>query len=154
MPAGAKPNILFVLTDDQDALLNGYDAATGISHMSQLNTRVRASGALFTKYYLAYPLCSPSRSTILTGRFSHNTKFTNNNQLNSSKFHPVQEQHTVNTWLQAQGYQTMLCGKYMNGYHGSNGHWAHYVPPGWTDWFGFQTVDFFGTQVHLWQPAP
>lgn len=40
-------------------------------------------------------------------------------------------------------------GKYLNGYHGSKGHWATYIPPGWTDWFGFQTVDFFGTQVNM-----
>ena len=26
---------------------------------------------------------------------------------------------------------------------------ATYIPPGWTDWFGFQTVDFFGTQVNM-----
>jgi hypothetical protein len=51
---------------------------------------------------------------------------------------PPTPQHTVNTWLHDAGYETMLCGKYMNGYHGSNGHWATYVPQGWTDWMGFQ----------------
>lgn len=144
----ARPNILFILTDDQDGLLNGYNNS-GIAHMRQLNARVRNSGALFSNYYLAYPLCSPSRSTILTGRFTHNTGFYTNNDLNSSKFHPTQEAHTVNTWLQNAGYHTMLCGKYMNGYHGKSGKWATYVPPGWGDWYGFQTVAFFGTQVNV-----
>jgi len=144
----ARPNILFVLTDDQDGLLNGYNNS-GVAHMKRLNSRVRNSGVLFTNYYLAYPLCSPSRSTILTGRWPHNTGFFTNSDLNSSKFHPTQEAHTVNTWLQDAGYHTMLCGKYMNGYHGSGGKWATYVPPGWGDWFGFQTVDFFGTQVNI-----
>jgi len=143
-----KPNILFILTDDQDGLLNGY-TDKGIAHMEQLNTRVRDSGVLFTNYYLAYPLCSPSRSTILSGRFTHNTGFYTNSDLNSSKWHPRQEAHTVNTWLQKAGYHTMLCGKYMNGYHGSKGKWAHYVPPGWGDWYGFQTVAFMGTQVNV-----
>jgi hypothetical protein len=42
----------------------------------------------------------------------------------------------------------MLCGKYMNGYHaGTPSKAASYVPPGWGDWYGFQTVDFFGTAV-------
>ena len=60
--------------------------------MAQLDTRVRQNGALFTNYYLVYPLCSPSRSSILTGRFTHNTNFTTNDKLNTSAFHPVQEQ--------------------------------------------------------------
>ena len=147
-PKTKQPNFIFVLTDDQDALLNGYDPTLGVAHMKNLNTRVRANGTLFTKYYLAYPLCSPSRSTILTGRFPHNTNFTNNNQLNTSLFHPLQEKSTVNVWLQNAGYQTVLVGKYLNGYHaGSVDKAANYVPPGWTDWFGFQTLDFFGSAV-------
>lgn len=29
----------------------------------------------------------------------------------------------------------------MNGYHSNNvNHAAHYVPPGWTNFYGFQTV--------------
>ena len=51
--------------------------------------------------------------------------------------------------VKAAGYQTVLAGKYMNGYHGKGGDWATYIPKGWTDWFGFQTVDFFGTQVNV-----
>lgn len=147
-PPGS-PNIVFVLTDDQDGMLNGYDPKSGVAHMAQLNNRVRKNGMLFTNYYLAYPLCSPSRSAILTGRFPHNTGFTDNSKLNSSLFHPTQEAATVNTWLAARGYETVLIGKYMNGYHGAKGKWAHYVPPGWTSWYGFQTVDFFGTQVNV-----
>eukprot|EP00041_Stephanoeca_diplocostata_P026063 m.694885 g.694885 ORF g.694885 m.694885 type:complete len:627 (+) comp22885_c1_seq7:239-2119(+) len=148
-PPTKQPNIVFVLTDDQDALLNGYDPEHGVAHMDQLNTRVRANGALFTRYYLAYPLCSPSRSAILSGRYPHNTGFATNAELNSSLWHPMQEASTVNVWLQSAGYQTALVGKYMNGYHGGNGKWATYLPAGWTDWYGFQTVDFFGTQVNM-----
>lgn len=143
-----KPSIIFVLTDDQDALLNGYDPAVGVNHMAQLNSRVRSKGALFTNYYLAYPLCSPSRAAILTGTFPHNHGLTDNGRLNTSTFHPVAEARTVNTWLQAGGYETMLCGKYMNGYHANNvNKAAQYVPPGWSSFFGFQTVAFFGTAV-------
>lgn len=48
--------------DDQDALLNGYDPAVGVAHMTNLNTRVRAKGALFTNYYLA---CTSLTSRVL-----------------------------------------------------------------------------------------
>lgn len=81
--------------------------------MAALNAKVRAQGALFPAYFLAYPLCSPSRTAILTGRMPHNHGFVTNRDLESSGFHPVQEQTTVNTWLQDAGYHTMLCGKYV-----------------------------------------
>ena len=43
----------------------------------------------------------------------------------------------------------MLCGKYMNGYHANKpARAANYVPPGWTNFYGFQTVAFFGTAVN------
>ena len=79
-----------MLTDDQDALLNGYNQS-GVAHMHRLNTRVRERGALFTNYYLAYPLCSPSRAAILTGLFPHNHGFVTNALLNKSGFHPTLE---------------------------------------------------------------
>jgi arylsulfatase A-like enzyme len=138
---------MFVLTDDQDGLLNGYNQ-TGVAHMKNLDERVRKNGVMFTNYYLAYPLCSPSRGSILTSLFPHNHHFVTNSDLNTSKFHPTTEKSTVAVWLQDAGYHTMLCGKYMNGYHANSpAKAASYVPPGWTDWYGFQTVAFFGTAV-------
>jgi N-acetylglucosamine-6-sulfatase len=138
-----------VLTDDQDALLNGYNASVGVAHMDRLNARVRAKGVLFTNYYLAYPLCSPSRASILTGRFPHNHGFNTNAELNSSNFHPLQEASSVAVWLQDAGYHTMLSGKYMNGYHANNvAHAARYIPAGWTDFYGLQTVAYYGTAVN------
>ena len=54
-------------------------------------------------------------------------------------------------WLQDFHYQTILIGKYVNGYHADGAtpmEFCTYVPPGWTDWYGFQTIDFFGTRVN------
>lgn len=146
-----KPNFVLVLTDDQDALLNGYDPSVGIAHMHHLNKMVRSNGALFTRYYDAYALCSPSRSTILTGRYPHNHGFQTNSMLKSSNFHPVQERDTLNVWLNRTGYHTMLCGKYMNGYHGSEkmNSYETYIPDGWGHWYGFQQLDFFGPRVNM-----
>jgi len=142
---------VLVLTDDQDALLNGYDPAVGVAHMKNLNTLVRSEGALFTRYYDAYALCSPSRSTILTGRYPHNTGFQTNSQLKRSGFHPVQERDTLNVWLNRTGYHTMLCGKYMNGYHGNK--YETYLPDGWGHFYGFQTLDYFGSRVNMNGPS-
>ena len=67
--AGAKPNIVFVLTDDLSKNL--------VEHMSAVRA-MRRDGTSFANYYVADGLCCPSRSTILTGRFPHNTGVTTN----------------------------------------------------------------------------
>ena len=108
----AAAQILFVLSDDQDAMLNAY-STDGIPHMTRLNGLVRQRGALFTNYVLAYPLCSPSRTALLTGTFPHNHGLTDNSRLNVSHFHPEGEKHTAAVWMQDAGYHTMLAGKYV-----------------------------------------
>mmetsp|Transcript_1247 Transcript_1247/g.4200 ORF Transcript_1247/g.4200 Transcript_1247/m.4200 type:complete len:518 (-) Transcript_1247:117-1670(-) len=141
-------SVVMVLTDDLDGSINGYNAS-GVAHMPQLNDRVARRGAVFLNYVVAYPLCSPSRSTMLTGRFTHNTRFYGNLDLNASFFHPVQERYTVNTWFP----RAALVGKYMNGYHsdGKNNEssYATYIPPRWTSWMALQTVDYWGPRVNV-----
>jgi len=147
VPASTKPNVVMVLVDDLDARINGYGAA-GVSNMAQLNARVASKGAIFERYFVAYPLCSPSRSTMLTGRYAHNTRFYGNLDLNRSLFHPLQEKATVNTWFFHKDYDTALIGKYLNGYHGEDDY-ATYVPPGWSSWTALQTVDYWGPRVNM-----
>ncbi len=61
-----RPNILFVVSDDQSW------RDTGISGSSLVHTpafdRVAREGVLFTHSFSASPSCTPSRSSILTGR--------------------------------------------------------------------------------------
>ena len=47
----------------------------------------------------------------------------------SQKFRVRLGESTVATWLQDEGYRTVLIGKYMNGYYGTR------VPVGWDDWY-------------------
>lgn len=61
-----KPNILFILTDDQ-----GVWAARcyGNREIRTPNIdRIAASGVRFENFFVATPVCSPSRATLLTGR--------------------------------------------------------------------------------------
>ncbi len=65
--AEQPPNILFVLADDLgwgDLACYGNDQV----HTPQLDA-LAASGSLFTAFYVASPVCSPSRASFLTGRF-------------------------------------------------------------------------------------
>jgi N-acetylglucosamine-6-sulfatase len=132
--AQAKPNIVFVMTDDQTA------ASTSVQRNVSL---LQTQGTTFTQTISSYPLCCPSRATYYSGQYSHNhgvlhnagpfggyTRFDNSNAL------PL--------WLQAAGYRTMHVGRYLNGYGVQNPNLAE-VPPGWNDWIsgvGEQVFNF------------
>ena len=67
-----KPNIFFLLTDDQDVMLGGMEP------MKQLKHLVTDAGAQMAKAYVHTPICCPSRSSFLTGRYLHNSLTTEN----------------------------------------------------------------------------
>jgi len=64
--AETKPNILFILADDlgwSDTTLYGQTSLYETPHLERLAAR----GMTFDRAYTASPLCSPTRSSILTG---------------------------------------------------------------------------------------
>ncbi|MCK5747150.1 MAG: sulfatase-like hydrolase/transferase, partial [Oricola sp.] len=67
---GKKPNVVIFLADDL-----GYgDLATyGGKAQSPNIQKLADRGAMFTDYYAAAPVCSPSRAGLLTGRFPMST---------------------------------------------------------------------------------
>lgn len=72
--AQKKPNIIFILTDDM-----GYSdiSCFGGNFVSTPNIdRLAKEGTKFTKYYSAAPICSPSRTSLLTGMFPAEWNFT------------------------------------------------------------------------------
>ena len=73
-PLGYQPNLVFVLTDDQDRLLgpDGYDALGSLAAMPQLRKRVRDEGATVDNFFVNTPICCPSRTEFFTGRYFHN----------------------------------------------------------------------------------
>ncbi len=122
-----RPNIVFVLTDDLD-----YASA---ELMPNLRSLLAEEGATFEGAFASYPICCPARATILTGLYSHNHNVRGNKRPAGgfekfvSKGH---EENTIAVWLQEEGYQTALIGKYLNGYGTDD---PSYVPPGWDEWY-------------------
>src|SRR5207247_6865495 len=79
-------------------------------------------------------LCCPSRSSILTGDYSHTTGVYR--QVPPyGRFEWFDDRSTVTTWLHGAGYTTGLFGKYLDGYQ--HAAVTGYVPPGWDRWVGF-----------------
>ncbi len=123
--ASAKPNILFVMTDDMPERL--------WRTMPTLRDQVAGSGTEFPRAYLTQSLCCPSRATVLTGTYPHNHGITGNTPPNGGerRFRSTgQDKRTVATSIRSAGYRTALVGKYMNGYPADG-----YYPPGWRYWY-------------------
>ena len=97
-------------------------------------------GVTFTNGFAVDPLCCPSRASILKGAYPHSTRVYNN-EGPFSPFSVFDDSSTVATWLNDDGYQTALIGKYFNAYDESR---ATYVPPGWDRWVAFAVSDLGG----------
>jgi arylsulfatase A-like enzyme len=146
-----RPNIIFVLTDDLSWNLVPY-----MPHVLAMERH----GEAFSNYFVTDSLCCPSRASIFTGRFPHNTHVTSNSPPYGgfAIFHERGEElQTFATALQRVGYRTGMMGKYLNGYqpHGGEGVPASFVPAGWNEWdvvgdgypeYGY-TINHDGTPV-------
>ena len=66
--AGAKPNILFILTDDEGLSDVGCYGSDRFKGKTPNIDALAATGVLFTHGF-APPLCCPSRTTLNTGRY-------------------------------------------------------------------------------------
>lgn len=61
---GAKPNVVVILTDDQDAKLNSVD------YMPLVQKHLINQGTQYNSHYCTVSLCCPSRVSIWTGKSS------------------------------------------------------------------------------------
>jgi arylsulfatase A-like enzyme len=135
----ARPNIIVIQTDDAtlSEFYSTYVASDGITRrtMPRLLDEIRKGGITFSRYYASYPLCCPSRATLLSGRYSHNNGVLGNRAPGggwySFRRHTIYG-HNLAVWLQNAGYRTYHYGKFLNEYGGGNDNpYAEAtVPPG------------------------
>ena len=94
-----RPNIVFVLADDLDLVLGSPEV------MRKTRKLLREGGVEFTNAFTTTPICCPSRSSILTGRYVHNHHIYSNNRNCSSHFwRSGPEKNNFGELIQEAGY--------------------------------------------------
>ncbi len=134
--AGA-PNLLIIQTDEHnfrtlgcyrdqlpksEALVWGPDAICETPHIDSIANE----GAICNRFYATTPVCSPSRGSLVSGRYPQNNGVTNNNH------HLSDEVVTFAEILRREGYATGYSGKWhLDG--GAKPGWAPKRKFGFTD---------------------
>jgi arylsulfatase A-like enzyme len=115
--ADRPPNVILMFADDQGTLdlakLGARDLYT--RNLDRLADR----GVLFTQFYAAAPVCSPSRAALLTGRYPQRAGVPGNVGLTAQGM--PSQQVTIAEMLKDAGYRTSLIGKWHLGHVNGNG---------------------------------
>lgn len=118
--AEKRPNVLLIMSDDLNVSLGCY----GHARMKTPNVdRLAARGVRFERAYCSYPLCGPSRNSMLTGLYTNTTGIQQNGQIFRQT---IPTQHSLPQALRLQGYFAARIGKMFH-YNvpnsiGTNGH--------------------------------
>ena len=145
--ASARPNIVFILTDDM--------RKSDLRYMPKTRSLLGAGGMSFENAFVSNALCAPSRATIMRGQYSHGNGVWSNSATDSPTTSTGgwqayrgkgNEKDNVATRLHGAGYRTGLFGKYMNRYTNTTS-----VPRGWDRWFALSRAgdpQYFGYDVN------
>ena len=137
-----RPNFVIFLADDLGCEDIG---AWGASDLKTPNIdSLASSGARFTNWYAAAPVCAPSRAALLTGRYPIRAGVPNN----GPPLKPTEQ--TIASLLKPAGYATALIGKWHLGSTAETVPNAH----GFDRFFGFHSgcIDYFSHRYYWGEP--
>jgi len=130
-----RPNILFLMADDHAA--NSISAYGSRVNQTPQIDRLAREGMRFDRCFCVNSICTPSRATILTGKYSHINGVPVFNLFDGS-------QPTVAKYLQAAGYHTGMLGKWHLGG----------IPTGFDEWTIFPGQGRYEDPVFLESAGP
>ena len=123
-----KPNIVIIYTDDLGV---GDISANGATKVKTPNIdRIANQGLRFTNAYATAATCTPSRFSLLTGKYAWRKAGTNIAPGDAALIIPTNEE-TMPGMLQKAGYQTAVVGKWHLGLGPAGGpNWNSEIKPG------------------------
>lgn len=78
-PSDENPNILFIMVDDMNDWVGFLDGYKGEVYTPNID-RLASTGMAFTNAHVSAPSCTPSRNTVLLGKFTSTTGLYGNDQ--------------------------------------------------------------------------
>jgi len=103
--AQEKPNIIFILTDDQRWDAIGF-SGNEIIQTPEMD-RLASEGVYFENAYVTTPICAASRASVLTGTYEHTHGYTFGQEFKESY-----AQSSYPILLRNAGYKTAFFGKF------------------------------------------
>ncbi len=127
LQAQEKLNFIFIVADDLGYMDVGFNNPDTFYETPNLDS-LAASGMVFTDFYAASPVCSPTRGSILTGKYPARTNTTNfssgqrNGKFGAAAFENqiAPEEVTLAEALKENGYRTFFAGKWHLGGAGAS----------------------------------
>jgi arylsulfatase A-like enzyme len=123
-------------TDDQDQMLgSSFPIHNGVTPMPQTQKLMAEQGQTATNMFIHTPICNPSRSELLSGRYFHNIKEVGDSSSSGNIWsmhinEPKVNNATFAKYLKEEaGYTVGMFGKYMNVMPKT-------VPDGFDSWMG------------------
>jgi len=111
-----KPNIIYIFTDQQHAKMMSCAANPWLKTPAM--DYIAENGVRFTRAYVTNPVCTPSRMSLMTGRFPSyfkdnkgNKVYENWGAIRVSEISEEVENTTLPFWLKKAGYDLVFGGK-------------------------------------------
>ena len=124
--AAPRKNVLFLISDDLNTLIGCY--GDPLARTPNID-RLAARGVRFDRAYCSFPLCGPSRNSMLTGLYPNSTGIFSNSQIFRQS---VPERISLPQAFRLEGYLATRIGKlYHYGVPNSIGTAGHDDPASW-----------------------
>ncbi|MDP7274768.1 MAG: sulfatase [Planctomycetaceae bacterium] len=103
----ARPNILFIMSDDHCAqAIGAYGGRLAKLNLTPTIDRLAREGMLFENAFCSNSICTPSRATILTGQYAHR------NGVYDLRGRLASQQQLLPREMKKSGYHTAMIGKW------------------------------------------